>query len=66
MLDMGKKTRLMFATMIYTQEYASGDSRAEASVVSGAVARVVAEQVAMFIAIMAATSSSAAASSSSH
>ncbi len=66
MLDMGKQTRLMFATMIYTQENASDDHKAEASLVSAAVARVVAEQIAMFIAIMAATSSSAAASSSSN
>ena len=66
MLDMGKQTRLMFATMIYTQEYASDNQKTGASVVSGAVARVVAEQIAMFVAIIAATSSSSAAASSSH
>ncbi len=56
MLDMGKQTRLMFGTMVVSGLNSSGDNKTQASVVSGAIARVVAEQIAMFCAIMAASS----------
>ena len=59
-LDMSKQTRLMFGSMIVSGVNATGDFKTGASVVSGAVAIVVAEQVAMLVAIMAASSAHAA------
>ena len=56
MLDMSKQTRLMFGTMVVSGLNSSSDNKTQASVVSGAIARVVAEQIAMFCAIMAASS----------
>ena len=56
LLDMGKQTRLMFGTMVVSGLNSSSDNKTQASVVSGAIARVVAEQIAMFCAIMAASS----------
>lgn len=54
-LNMSKTTRLMFGTLIVSQLYASNDSAADTSVISGAVARVLAEQMAMYIAVIAAS-----------
>ncbi len=64
MLDMGKATRLMFGTMLLSQEISSEKYKADASVISGAIARVVAEQTAMMVAIIAASTSSITSSSS--
>lgn len=62
--DMGKATRLMFGTMVVAGENTDENYKVGASVISGAVARVVAEQTAMLVAIMAASTSSASSSSS--
>ena len=62
--DMGKATRLMFGTMVVAGDNSDENYKVGASVISGAVARVVAEQTAMLVAIMAASTSSATTSSS--
>lgn len=65
-LSMSNASRLLFGNLLVSQVYASDDNKAEASVVTGTVARVVAEETAMFVAIMAAASASSVAASSSH
>ncbi len=62
--DMGKATRLMFGTMMVAGDNSDENYKVGASVISGAVARLVAEQTAMLVAIMAASTSSATTSSS--
>ena len=64
--DMGKATRLMFGTMIVAGDNSDENYKVGASVISGTVARVIAEQTAMMVAIMAASTSSATTSSSSN
>ena len=62
--DMGKATRLMFGTMVVAGDNSDENYKVGASVISGTVARVIAEQTAMLVAIMAASTSSATTSSS--
>ena len=62
--DMGKATRLMFGTMMVAGDNSDENYKVGASVISGAVARVVAEQTAMLVAIIAASTTSATTSSS--
>ena len=62
--DMGKATRLMFGTMVVAGDNSDENYKVGASVISGTVARVIAEQTAMLVAIMAASTSSATSSSS--
>ncbi|MCR5557951.1 MAG: DUF4003 domain-containing protein [Butyrivibrio sp.] len=59
-------SRLMFGNLIVSQFYAAGENKAEASVTAGTIAKVVAEEAAMLVAIIAATSASAFSSSASH
>ena len=62
--DMGKATRLMFGTMIVAGDNSDENYKVGASVISGTVARIVAEQTAMMVAIIAASTTSTATSSS--
>ena len=66
MLEMGRQERLLFGTMLVAGAYAPDNYKTDASVIGGTVARVVAEQIAMYVAIMLATTSAAAAASSSN
>ncbi|MCR4834261.1 MAG: DUF4003 domain-containing protein [Butyrivibrio sp.] len=54
-LDMDKHTRLMLGTMIVSGVYSDETTATSASVTSGALAAVIAEQLCMYVAIMAAT-----------
>ena len=65
-LSMSKISRLMFGTQIVSQFYSADEYKTDASVIAGTVAKVVAEETAMFLAIIAASSASITASSSSH
>ena len=65
MLDMDRHSRLMLGAMVVSGVLSEDDSVAGASVTSGALSAVIAQQLAMYVAIMAATTSSAAASSNS-
>jgi hypothetical protein len=60
---MTKQTRLMFAAMLVSESYLDNSATADASVISSTVARVIAQQAAMFVII--ATSSAASIASSS-
>ena len=62
--DMGKATRLMFGTMMVAGDNSDENYKVGASVISGTVARIVAEQTAMMVAIIAASTTSTATSSS--
>ena len=55
----------MLGAMVVSGVLSEDDSVAGASVTSGALSAVIAQQLAMYVAIMAATTSSAAASSNS-
>ena len=63
MLDMDRYTRLMFGTMIVSGVYSDEKVSLSASVTSGALATVIAEQLCMYVAIMAATTSVSVSSS---
>ena len=63
-LTMSKVTRLMFGTMIVVGADSADGYRVGASVIGGTVARVIAEQTAMLVAIMAASTASMTSSSS--
>ena len=63
-LDMSNQSRLMLGTMVVSGAYADDSEAVNATVTSGALATVIAQQM-MFIAIMAASASITATSSSS-
>ena len=63
MLDMDKHTRLMLGTMIVAGSYSDEKAPVSASVTSGAIATVIAQQLCMYVAIMAASTSAAVSSS---
>lgn len=66
MLEMNAYTKLMFAAMVVVGACSLDDGSADAAAISGTVARVVAEEVAMMTAICAAGSIAASSSSSSN
>jgi hypothetical protein len=62
-LEMDRYTRLMLGTMIVSGIYSNEKASLSASVTSGALATVIAEQLCMYVAIMAASTSVAVSSS---
>ncbi|WP_026498591.1 DUF4003 family protein [Butyrivibrio sp. WCD2001] len=64
MLDMNKQTKLMLGAMVVSGAYSEKSTVTDASVTSGAISMIIAEQTAMLVAIMIASSSAAASSSS--
>ncbi|SDB57486.1 DUF4003 family protein [Butyrivibrio sp. INlla16] len=66
MLDMNKQTKLMLGAMVVSGAYSEKSTVTDASVTSGAISMIIAEQTAMLVAIMIASSSAAASSSSSN
>lgn len=62
-LEMDRYTRLMLGTMIVSGIYSNEKASLSASVTSGALATVIAEQLCMYVAIMAASTSVAISSS---
>ncbi len=64
MLDMSRQTKLMLGAMVISSVYSEENSVTDASVTSGALAMIIAEQTAMLVAIMIASTSAATASSS--
>ena len=62
-LDIGKTTRLMFAAMIVASQNSEKNVTGNAAVIEGAVATVIAHQVAIMLAMVAISSSTAAHSS---
>ena len=61
--DIDKHARLMLGAMVVSDVFSGENTASGAAVASGALATVIAQQLAMYVAIMAATSSSMAASS---
>ena len=63
---MTKQTRLMFAAMLVSESYTGDSATSEASVASSTVARVIAQQAAMFVVLVSSSAASITTSTSSN